>query len=272
MPSLWLHPATKKIIDSYTKSPAHALILTGSIGAGLGTLALDLGTSLSGNRQSVSVIAPEKGLISIDRVRQLYEQTRSIQRTKRCIVIDDADAMSHDAQNALLKLLEEPVENVHFILTTHQSQQLLATIRSRAQIIAVRPLDEAMSKTVLESYDLSPTSQAQALFLASGQPAELIRLASDVDYFASQTTIVTDARSFLQTDQYARLIVMKKYMDRSAALTFLAMCSKLLTFSVLRQRNYSVTDAMEAVEIVMKRIEANGHVRTHLLYLVTKLP
>lgn len=272
MDKLLVHPATQKLLDAYQKMPSHAVCLNGEEGAGLTTLAMKLATDLSGNKQLVTVIEPEKGLISIDRVRQLYTEIRSIQQTSRYIIIDDAEGMSHDAQNALLKLLEEPVQNVHFILTTHHPTQLLETIRSRTQNIDVMPISETLSKTLLTQSELSPTEQVQALFLASGRPAELVRLATDREYFASQSVVVTDARTFLQTDDYARLTVIKKYTDRTAALKFLSMCAQLLTYSLLKQRNYSVADVMETLEIVMKRIEANGHVRTHLLYLVTKLP
>ena len=272
MAKLLIHPATRKLLDAYHREPSHALCLIGEVGAGLRTLAVQLATDLSGNEQLVTVIEPEKGLISIDRVRQLYIETRSIQQSKRCIIIDDADAMSHDAQNSLLKLLEEPVQNVHFILTTHHPTQMLKTILSRTQNIEVMAPSEKDCEALLATFDLSPTAQKQAQFLASGRPAELTRLAQDREYFTAQGAVVTDARSFLQADDYTRLTIIKKYTDRVAALRFLDMCSRLLTYSLLKQRNYGVADIMGPLEDVMKRIEANGHVRTHLLYLVTKLP
>lgn len=272
MASLVMHPATRKLLDAYLKTPAHALLLDGEEGAGLGAIAHDVAAQLSGNSQLVTVIEPEKGLISIERIRHLYEQTRSIQKGRRCIVIDDADSMSTDAQNALLKLLEEPVENVHFVLTTHHLSRLLATIRSRTQHINVMPVNEAESRALLASHGLTDMQQLQALFLAIGRPAELTRLASDKEYLASRSTVVTDARTFLQTDDYSRLVIIKKYTDRTAALQLLAMCAKLLTFSLIKQRNYSAASTMDLLDTVIKRIDANGHVRTHLVYLVTKLP
>lgn len=272
MADLVLNPATKKLLAAYLGSPAHALLLTGDEGAGLGATAHYLAASLAGNDQLVTSIEPEKGLISIERVRHLYEQTRSVQQGRRCILIDDADAMSPDAQNALLKLLEEPVENVHFILTSHFPSRLLATVRSRTQHINVLPITETESKQILAGHGLSDTQQLQSLFLASGKPAELTRLAADPDYLSARSTIVTDARSFIQADDYSRLVIIKKYTDRTAALQFLTMCAKLLTFSLLKQRNYAVAETMEVLDAVIKRIDANGHVRTHLMHLVTKLP
>lgn len=272
MAKLLLNPATRKLLDAYTGAPAHALCITGEEGSGTGSVAMMLAEQLAENPQLVTRITPEKGLIPIDRIRQLYEQTRSIQQTRRCIVIDDADAMSRDAQNSLLKLLEEPVENVHFILTTHHETGLLPTIKSRTQMIQLLPITAAQGQELLKGYDLDETTMRQTLFLASGHPAELTRLAEDKEYFANRSVVVTDARNFLQTDDYGRLVIIKKYTDRTNALEFLSMCAKLLSFSLLKQRNYSAADVMDVLDGVMGRIEANGHVRTHLMHLVTKLP
>lgn len=272
MDNLLIHPATKKLLDAYLRTPVHALCINGEVGSGTGAIATQLANVLAENPRLVTHIVPEKGTISIDRIRSLYEQTRSIQQTKRCVVIDDAEAMGHEAQNALLKLLEEPVQNVHFILTTHHETGLLPTIRSRTQMVQLLPIAEVQSKELLAKYSLDETAVRQALFLAAGHPAELTRLAENTDYFAERTVVVTDARTFLQTDDYGRLMIIKKYTDRTAALEFLSMCARLLSFSLLRQRNYSAADIMSVLDIVMQRIEANGHVRTHLMHLVTKLP
>lgn len=272
MAKLIINPATQKLLDAYVKAPAHAVCIIGEEGSGTSSVALWLAEQLVENPQLVTHIIPEKGLIPIDRIRQLYEQTRSIQQTKRCIVIDDADAMSPDAQNALLKLLEEPVESVHFILTTHHETQLLPTIKSRTQMVQLLPITAAQSQALLKNYPLDETTTRQALFLATGHPAELTRLARDTEYFADRSVVVTDARNFLQADDYGRLVIIKKYTDRTNALELLGMCARLLSFNLLKQRNYGAADVMDVLDGVMRRIEANGHVRTHLMHLVTKLP
>lgn len=272
MVELRLHPATKKLLDTYIAEPAHALCISGDTGAGTGTTAVTTAGRVTGSTNHVIVISPEKGLIPIERIRQLYEQTRSIQHTKRCIVIDDADTMSHEAQNALLKVLEEPVRDMHFILTTHQDTQLLQTIRSRMQHIRIRPIDPTESKHLLLEYGVEESKLNQALFLASGMPAELVRLATDAEHFAARSHLVQDARAILQSDDYVRLSILNKYTDRIRALDLLTTCGMLLRFSVLKQRNYASADTMSVIDTVMRRIKANGHVRTHLMDLVTKLP
>lgn len=273
MKQLLLEPATKKIVGAYTKAPAHALLLTGPKGVGLGTLATQLADSITQHATDIVTIAPEQTTIPIERVRMLYEQTRSIHSRPQAIVIDDAETMSHDAQNALLKLLEEPVKNVYFILTSHYTEGLLPTIRSRVQAVGVKQLTHAQSEKLLDELNLiDGRKRSQALFLASGMPAELTRLASDETYFTEQVTYVEDARAIIQGNLYERLRTITSYTDRVKALKLISVIGRLMTFSLLKQKQMSVLPAVDALDLASERIHANGHVRTQLMYLMTKLP
>jgi hypothetical protein len=271
MSNLILTSATEKSIRAYCEKPTHALLLTGKEGSGLFTLANHIAPNLAGSLSKTIVIKPEKGLLSIDRIRMLYEITRSIQIDPQAIIIDDADSMSGDAQNALLKLLEEPVQKIHFILTSHAPHRLLPTILSRLQSLPVHAVDDQQSVELLKSYELSTKEIGQMIFLAQGLPAELHRLARDKSYFASQGALVTDARQFLQSDTYSRLKIIQKYTDRVLALKFLDISGRLLVYSALKQRNSASSKNMELFSEVMERLVANGHVKTQLLYLATKL-
>ncbi len=62
----------------------------------------------------------------------------------RAIIVDAADDMNLNAQNALLKLLEEPPARTVFLLVCHAPARLLPTIRSRCRALALRPLDETV--------------------------------------------------------------------------------------------------------------------------------
>jgi len=219
----------------------------------------------------VHIIEPdEKGTIPIEQIRGLYTLTRTVYDSPRVVIIDDAGGMSHAAQNALLKLLEEPSAQTYFILTSHQPQLLLATIRSRAQQIELRPVSLEQSMALLR--DVSVDDQKRLLFIAQGLPAELTRLSQDQEYFASQVELVGTARKLLQADQYDRLIITKDYKDRTAAINLVVMVGRLLEFSVLSQFRADLASALELIEQVHGNLSANGNVRIQLDYLVTKLP
>ena len=67
----------------------------------------------------------------------------------KVFIIEEADLMTPAAQNALLKTLEEPAGRTLIILLTHQMDDLLATVRSRCQIVRFSALDEQLVKKEL---------------------------------------------------------------------------------------------------------------------------
>ena len=88
-----------------------------------------------------SYVAPTKsdtGKIGIDEVREIIEHCRAKQTSDHYIIIEDATALSQVSQDALLKLLEEPRENYHFVIFTTDLGPILETVRSRANIFVQR--------------------------------------------------------------------------------------------------------------------------------------
>ena len=86
--------------------------------------------------------------IAIHQIRELSEYlelSAHQEKGKRIVLIEPADSLNQSASNALLKILEEPPENTLFILVTSQAQRLIATIRSRCQLLELRgpSLEEA---------------------------------------------------------------------------------------------------------------------------------
>ena len=82
----------------------------------------------------VLVLAPdEKGSIKVGPTREIIDKTgyRPLEGRRRVVVVDEADALEVSAQNALLKVLEEPPPSTVFVLVTSRPDALLATIRSR---------------------------------------------------------------------------------------------------------------------------------------------
>lgn len=77
----------------------------------------------------------------------------------KVFIIDEAELLGPEAQNALLKTLEEPPANTYIILVSSQPQRLFATIRSRCQHAAFSPLDSAAMNEWLDGADLDLDAQ-----------------------------------------------------------------------------------------------------------------
>lgn len=222
-------------LDSLLDNLPHAIILAGQPGVGLGRLASHIGGR---HAQIITPSEPTKtthGSIGIDIIRTLYTETRSKRDDRQVIIIDDADLMSEPAQNAFLKLLEEPGQSVHFILTSHRPERLLPTIRSRAQIIRVPQISIDQSRALLGRYQLDDESTSQLLFVASGRPAELVRLAINPRAREELVQTMRDARLLLGGDRYAAYRAALSYADSLNHAEQLIIAVRLLLEHAIKQ-------------------------------------
>lgn len=90
------------------------------------------------------------------------------------VIIRDAEELTIAAANALLKTLEEPHANVHFVLLTTAPHRLLDTIRSRTQTVRFGPLPEECVRKLLVERGLDPSNAA----LAEGSAERALELAN----------------------------------------------------------------------------------------------
>lgn len=103
-------------------------------------LAESLGIDLKAPSPDIFLIAPQKNSanskqasISIDQIRQLKSHIfqKPVHHPYKFVILEDAQELTLEAQNALLKILEEPPTQVIVVLEAHDKSQLLPTIRSR---------------------------------------------------------------------------------------------------------------------------------------------
>jgi DNA polymerase-3 subunit delta' len=258
-----------------TKKLPQSLLLTGVSGVGLTTIGKYIAQLCE---IKPTIILPEKdekididkGIINIDIMRRLNDEMRTKTNKKRIIMIDYAERMTHQAQNSFLKLLEEPNENIHFILISNTTTKLLPTILSRVEKLVIKPITKSQSEVLLDELNITEkTKRSQLLFIASGLPAELTRLASDDVYFTKRGATVRDARELLRGGTYQKLLIAHRYKDdRAAALILLMDAANILKLSISEHPKIDAVNRLNSILETYQSIEANGNIRICLARLV----
>jgi DNA polymerase-3 subunit delta' len=192
-------PAAQAALVAALASPVHAYLFAGPRGSGKRRAARAFAAELladgapdpsDARRRALADPSPHPDLVwltprgtqhLVDDVRQQVitaSAYRPFEGERRAFVIEAADAMADESQNALLRTLEEPAEFVHLILVTAEPELLLETVRSRCQPVRFSPLAESAIAARLDAAGLGETDSERlaAARLAGGDPdrAELL--------------------------------------------------------------------------------------------------
>ena len=204
-PRLYGNEKTKErigaLIDS--KTLPHAFLIVGESGSGKTTLATEIAAALNcerkndalsplpcgecnccrriydGNFPDLKLLSKPKdrATLGVDPMKDFREDMflSSTESEYKIYVIDDAECMTTEAQNALLKVLEEPPANVIIMILATAGDKILTTIKSRAQHIAMSRFDEAE----LERYLLNLSPDARDLRRESEERFRSIIMSAD---------------------------------------------------------------------------------------------
>jgi hypothetical protein len=151
MDSLLLHTNTRIALNVFQGSGSHALLLHGELGAGKEKVSLELAHNLLGEKSLelqpyFSHIVPDGKSIGIEKIRQLQSflqlKTTGTAVIRRVAIITDAERMTDEAQNALLKALEEPPVDTVIIMSSSKPSGLKQTIMSRVQQVRIERVSQ----------------------------------------------------------------------------------------------------------------------------------
>lgn len=142
--------------------------------------------------------------IRIQQVRWLNRQAAHapVEADWRLFALDPADRLNPQAQNALLKTLEEPESRSVIVLISSRPHVLLPTLRSRCISVGLAPVDPEQLAPLLEKRGISPAEALTRSALASGRPGaalslDLAAMRSRRAAFLSDISSLIESRSAL---------------------------------------------------------------------------
>ncbi len=128
---------------------------------------------------------------------------------RRVFIIERAETITVQAQNALLKILEEPPAGTVFLLLTDSADKLLPTVRSRCVILNLSPLSDGEVESLLPKNSL--VGKGQAVSFAAGVAGDALYVST-----AEGSRIYADAQGFLQALMSRNMFELLKYRDKIA--------------------------------------------------------
>lgn len=176
-------------------SVAAALVCQGSSGNPCGACAACHKVS-SNSHPDVFVVEPESAqgekttktdggravkrsdAIKIEQIRELQSslQFHPLEAKSKIAIIDDADRMTEASANSLLKILEEPPPETHFIIISTAPHLILPTIRSRARHVAFSPLKDAEVLKILAAAGTVGKTAQRIVKLSGGSPGRALSI------------------------------------------------------------------------------------------------
>lgn len=149
----------------------------------------------SSNHPDVRVVRAEKdgGSIGIDAIRSVIEDAalKPYEALTRFYIVDEADSMTEEAANALLKTLEEPSTDSVLILISRNMERLYPTVRSRCQVVKFFLLDPAVIEDILTvSHKEDKTRSRLLANVSGGSMSQALRL-KDEEYFEKREEVIS---------------------------------------------------------------------------------
>lgn len=155
--------------------------------------------------------------ISIEEVREFIRSLSlsSFLNSYKVGIIKDADDLSLDAANALLKTLEEPQSKVIVILTSSRLDSLPATIVSRSQVLRFLPVESSLIHDhLVESFSVGRSEAKVAARMSLGRPALAARFVEESDFAAGYKEKASTFIDLFKSDLNSRMSAVGGLLDK----------------------------------------------------------
>ena len=211
----------------------------------------------SGNNPDFQEISPDGSNVKIDQIRQMQAKVfeSPIISKRKVYIIDDADLMTKEAQNCLLKTLEEPPEFVTIILVGSNESNFLSTIKSRCITIKFDDISQKDIDTFLkENYPQESISE-NIIKAANGSIGKAIYLKDKQELYASIDKIFNNIEvlDLIDTLNIADIIY-KSTEDKFDILEYI----NIILFQKAKE-NLKYINTINIVEDTKNRLKANSN-------------
>ncbi len=209
------------------------------------------------NNPDFVLISPDGNNIKIEQIRDIQKriQEKPIISEKKVYIIDNADLMTTEAQNCLLKTLEEPPEFAVIILIGSNSNTFLPTIKSRCTIMNFNKIsDEEMTKYLREKCDVKNIDQ-NMLYMYQGSIGKALELKEKQEEYKNIENIINNINRYDLIDFINNAEILYKSKEEiNDILDYI----NVILFNKAKDE-YLYTNCIQIVENTKKRLKQNAN-------------
>ena len=211
----------------------------------------------SNNNPDFQLIQPNEGKVKIEQIREMQRKVaeKPIISNKKVYIIDNADTMTTEAQNCLLKTLEEPPEYILIILICANEDNLLSTIKSRCTRMHFESINQDELKEYIRRNYHEQEISDNIIRLSQGSIGKAIKLNENKNIYENIEKILLS----MQNKDLIEIIQMSEeiYKTKEEINSILDYMNVMLL--KLSKQNIKYIRCIEIVEQTKKRLKANSN-------------
>lgn len=223
----------------------------------------------SDNNPDFRIIEPDGNSLKIEQIREFQNKVaeKPIISNRKVYIINDSDKMTAEAQNCLLKTLEEPPEYVTIILIGSNESAFLDTIKSRCMILRFNKIsDENIVKFLEENYQTKVNSQIM-LDAFQGSIGKAIQLQDKQDEYEQIENIIVNLESRDKIDTLNKAEVI--YKTKEEKFEILDYINIILLDLAKKSGKYA--SCINIVEDTKRRLQSNANYDMSIDNMLLKL-
>ena len=211
----------------------------------------------SSNNPDFLLIESDDGKIKIEQIREMQRKIaeKPIISDKKVYIINDADKMTTEAQNCLLKTLEEPPEYITIILICSNENNLLSTIKSRCTRMYFEPIEINEVKKYIKGINISKDINENILNLSQGSIGKAIKLVENQSLYENIEKLLED----LTKKDLIDIIKMSEEICKSKEEIESILEYMNVVALELSKKNIKYIRFIETIEETKKRLKANSN-------------
>lgn len=211
------------------------------------------------NHPDIQIINEESETIKIGTIRDMIQTVyeKPILSNKKIYIINDSDKMTKEAQNSLLKTLEEPPEYIVMILIASNSDMILNTIKSRCTKIVFDKLTNKEIQEILTTKEIENTNISENMYeLFDGSINKALKILEKKDKYIQLNTFINEINQKSKLDFITQN---KEIFEKEEIEELLEYCIVLLFNLGKKEKNIKYFNCIKIIRETISRIKSNSN-------------